>query len=145
MLFTINHKATGYTKQGLPLRRNSVCPAFNPPDIQYVLCVLCLPVRARRQASSWLKKGNTSTNSTMSLRSRFIGALRIEQDLSASDSPMDMLLQRPAREPRPPARLRPGGTYAPEGTEKKPIVFRSRGVMQRPLFIMVKKSIDQGK
>jgi hypothetical protein len=29
-LFTINHKATRYTKQGLPLRRNSVCPAFNP-------------------------------------------------------------------------------------------------------------------
>ncbi|MGM0384196.1 MAG: hypothetical protein ACQEQO_11985 [Thermodesulfobacteriota bacterium] len=51
---------------------------------------------------------------------------------------MDTLLKRPTREPRPPARLRPGGdsvpegrAYAPEGTEKKPIVFRSRGVMQR--------------
>ncbi|MFO8163208.1 MAG: hypothetical protein R6T98_01585 [Desulfatiglandales bacterium] len=48
------------------------------------------------------------------------------------------MLKRPTREPRPPARLRPGGdsvpegrAYAPEGTEKKPIVFRSRGVMQR--------------
>jgi len=37
------------------------------------------------------------------------------------------VLKRPAREPRPPARR----AYAPEGTEKKPIVFRSRGVMQR--------------
>ncbi|MGM0384132.1 MAG: hypothetical protein ACQEQO_11655, partial [Thermodesulfobacteriota bacterium] len=52
---------------------------------------------------------------------------------------MDTLLKRPVREPRPPARLRPGGdsvpegrAYAPEGTEKKPIVFRSRGVMQKP-------------
>ncbi|MFO8163970.1 MAG: hypothetical protein R6T98_05495 [Desulfatiglandales bacterium] len=69
----------------------------------------------------------------MSLRSRFIGAMRIEQN-----SPMDTLLKRPAREPRPPARLRPGGdsapegrAYDPEGTEKKPIVFRSIGVMQR--------------
>ncbi|MFO8163165.1 MAG: hypothetical protein R6T98_01370 [Desulfatiglandales bacterium] len=48
------------------------------------------------------------------------------------------MLKRPAREFRPPARLRPGGdsvpegrAYAPEGTEKKPIVFRSIGVMQR--------------
>ncbi|MGM0383920.1 MAG: hypothetical protein ACQEQO_10565 [Thermodesulfobacteriota bacterium] len=35
---------------------------------------------------------------------------------------MDTLLERPAREPRPPARR----AYAPEGTERKPIVFRSR-------------------
>ncbi|MFO8165008.1 MAG: hypothetical protein R6T98_10815 [Desulfatiglandales bacterium] len=35
----------------------------------------------------------------MSLRSRFIGAMRIEQN-----SPMDSLLKRPTREPRPPAR-----------------------------------------
>ncbi|MFO8163648.1 MAG: hypothetical protein R6T98_03845 [Desulfatiglandales bacterium] len=48
------------------------------------------------------------------------------------------MLKRPTREPRPPARLRPGGdsapegrAYAPEGTEKKPMVFLSRGVMQR--------------
>ncbi|MFO8166065.1 MAG: hypothetical protein R6T98_16210 [Desulfatiglandales bacterium] len=40
---------------------------------------------------------------------------------------MDTLLKRPAREPRPPARR----AYDPEGTEKKPIVFRSIGVMQR--------------
>ncbi|MGM0382745.1 MAG: hypothetical protein ACQEQO_04525 [Thermodesulfobacteriota bacterium] len=47
------------------------------------------------------------------------------------------MLKRPTREPRPPARLRPGGdsvpegrAYALEGTEKKPIFFRSRGVMQ---------------
>jgi len=32
-------------------------------------------------------------------RPRFIGAMRIEQN-----SPMDTLLKRPAREPRPPAR-----------------------------------------
>ncbi|MFO8163810.1 MAG: hypothetical protein R6T98_04680 [Desulfatiglandales bacterium] len=37
------------------------------------------------------------------------------------------VLKRPTREPRPPARR----AYAPEGTEKKPIVFRSIGVMQR--------------
>ncbi|MFO8166043.1 MAG: hypothetical protein R6T98_16100 [Desulfatiglandales bacterium] len=37
------------------------------------------------------------------------------------------MLKRPTREPRPPARR----AYAPEGTEKKPIVFRSIGVMQR--------------
>ncbi|MFO8165720.1 MAG: hypothetical protein ACQEQO_08860 [Thermodesulfobacteriota bacterium] len=37
------------------------------------------------------------------------------------------MLKRPTREARPPAR----GAYAPEGTEKKPIVFRSIGVMQR--------------
>ncbi|MFO8163371.1 MAG: hypothetical protein R6T98_02430 [Desulfatiglandales bacterium] len=61
----------------------------------------------------------------MSLRSRFIGAMRIEQNLSLAGSPMDTLLKRPAREPLPPARR----AYAPEGTEKKPIVFRSRGVM----------------
>ncbi|MFO8164454.1 MAG: hypothetical protein R6T98_07965 [Desulfatiglandales bacterium] len=42
------------------------------------------------------------------------------------NSPMDTLLKRPIREPRPPARR----AYAPEGTEKKSIVFRSRGVMQ---------------
>ncbi|MGM0383789.1 MAG: hypothetical protein ACQEQO_09910 [Thermodesulfobacteriota bacterium] len=48
------------------------------------------------------------------------------------------MLKRPAREPRPPARLRPGGdsapegrAYTPEGTEKKSIVFRSIGIMQR--------------
>ncbi|MFO8163790.1 MAG: hypothetical protein R6T98_04580 [Desulfatiglandales bacterium] len=70
----------------------------------------------------------------MSLRSRFIGAMRRRQDLSLAGSPMDTLLKRPAREPRPPARLRPGGAYAPEGTEKKPIVFRSKGVMQRSQY-----------
>ncbi|MFO8165028.1 MAG: hypothetical protein R6T98_10915 [Desulfatiglandales bacterium] len=31
------------------------------------------------------------------------------------------MLKRPTREPRPPARR----AYAPEGTEKKPIVFRA--------------------
>jgi hypothetical protein len=36
----LNHKCTRYTKQGLPLRGNYVCPAFNPPDIQAFLCVL---------------------------------------------------------------------------------------------------------
>ncbi|MFO8165274.1 MAG: hypothetical protein R6T98_12195 [Desulfatiglandales bacterium] len=41
------------------------------------------------------------------------------------------VLKRPAREPRPPARR----AYAPEGTEKKPIVFRSIGVMQRSLLM----------
>ncbi|MFO8165978.1 MAG: hypothetical protein R6T98_15775 [Desulfatiglandales bacterium] len=53
------------------------------------------------------------------------------------NSPMDTLLKRPTREPWPPARLRPGGdsapegrAYAPERTEKKPIVFRSIGAMQ---------------
>jgi hypothetical protein len=83
-------------------------------------------------------KKDKSTKSTMSLRSRCIGAMRSKQDLSASDSPMDTFLKRPARESRPPARLRPGGTSAPEGracapegTEKKPMVVRSRGVMQR--------------
>ncbi|MFO8164628.1 MAG: hypothetical protein R6T98_08850 [Desulfatiglandales bacterium] len=60
------------------------------------------------------------------------------------NSPMDTLLKRPTREPRPPARLRPGGdsvpegrAYAPEGTDKKPIVFRSKGVMQRsPCYLV---------
>ncbi|MFO8163242.1 MAG: hypothetical protein R6T98_01760 [Desulfatiglandales bacterium] len=40
---------------------------------------------------------------------------------------MDTLLKRSTREPRPPARLRPGGdsapegrTYAPEETKKSP-------------------------
>ncbi|MFO8163131.1 MAG: hypothetical protein ACQEQO_07785 [Thermodesulfobacteriota bacterium] len=33
------------------------------------------------------------------------------------------MLKRPTREPWPPARLCPGGDSAPEGTEKKPIVF----------------------
>jgi len=44
-------KATRYTKQGLPLRRNYVCPAFNPPDIQYLLCLAPLnfyPVKPYR-------------------------------------------------------------------------------------------------
>ncbi|MFO8165058.1 MAG: hypothetical protein R6T98_11065 [Desulfatiglandales bacterium] len=41
------------------------------------------------------------------------------------------MLKRPTREPWPPARR----AYAPEGTEKKPIVFRSRGVMQRSLCL----------
>ncbi|MFO8163251.1 MAG: hypothetical protein R6T98_01805 [Desulfatiglandales bacterium] len=47
------------------------------------------------------------------------------------NSPMDTLLKRPAREPRPPARLRPGGdsvpegrAYAPEGTEEKSILVK---------------------
>ncbi|MFO8163196.1 MAG: hypothetical protein R6T98_01525 [Desulfatiglandales bacterium] len=40
------------------------------------------------------------------------------------------LQKKPAREPRPPARR----AYAPEGTEKKPIVFRSIGVMQSVLY-----------
>ncbi|MGM0382031.1 MAG: hypothetical protein ACQEQO_00840 [Thermodesulfobacteriota bacterium] len=41
------------------------------------------------------------------------------------------VLKRPTREPRPPARR----AYAPEGTEKKPIVFRSIGVMQRSRYV----------
>jgi len=45
----INHKAVRYTKQGMPLRRNCVCPAFNPPDIQYLLCVLCVFVVQKRE------------------------------------------------------------------------------------------------
>jgi len=36
------------------------------------------------------------------------------------------VLKRPTQEPWPPARR----AYAPEGTEKKPIVFRSKGFMQ---------------
>jgi len=46
-------------------------------------------------------------------------------------SPMDTLLKRPAREPWPPARLRPGGdsapeerAYAPEETEEKSILVK---------------------
>ncbi|MGM0382697.1 MAG: hypothetical protein ACQEQO_04280 [Thermodesulfobacteriota bacterium] len=42
------------------------------------------------------------------------------------------MLKRPAREPRPPARR----AYAPEGTEKKPIVCRSIRVMQRSPFML---------
>jgi len=73
----------------------------------------------------------------MSLRSRFNEAMRSGQNLSASGGlPHGHVAEK----------TNPGASaYAPEGTEKKPIVFRSRGVMQRPLFIMVKKSIDQGK
>ncbi|MFO8163401.1 MAG: hypothetical protein R6T98_02580 [Desulfatiglandales bacterium] len=37
------------------------------------------------------------------------------------------MLKRPTREPWPPARR----AYAPEGTEKKPIVFRSRAPRRR--------------
>ncbi|MFO8165082.1 MAG: hypothetical protein R6T98_11185 [Desulfatiglandales bacterium] len=57
------------------------------------------------------------------------GGLRLVEPPArrGQNSPMDTLLKRSAREPRPPARR----AYAPEGTEKKPIVFRSRGVMQR--------------
>ncbi|MFO8163070.1 MAG: hypothetical protein R6T98_00880 [Desulfatiglandales bacterium] len=40
----------------------------------------------------------------MSLKSRFIGAMRIEQNLPLAGSPMDTLLKRPTREPWPPAR-----------------------------------------
>ncbi|MFO8164709.1 MAG: hypothetical protein R6T98_09270 [Desulfatiglandales bacterium] len=47
------------------------------------------------------------------------------------NSPKDTLLKRPTREPRLPARLRPGGdsapegrAYAPEGTEEKPILVK---------------------
>jgi len=43
-----------------------------------------------------------------------------------SDSPMDTLLKRPAREP---------------GTEKKPIVFRSRGVLQRSPIVSCKRPV----
>jgi beta-barrel assembly-enhancing protease len=50
---------------------------------------------------------------------------------------MDTLLKRPAREPRPPAQLRPGGdsapegrAYAPEGTEEKPIVTKEIGIIK---------------
>jgi len=39
---------------------------------------------------------------------------------------MDTLLKRPTREPWPPARR----AYVREGTEKKPMAFRSMGVMQ---------------
>ncbi|MFO8164743.1 MAG: hypothetical protein R6T98_09440 [Desulfatiglandales bacterium] len=45
------------------------------------------------------------------------------------------MLKRPTREPRPPARLRPGGdsapegrAYAPEGSEEKSIIFRLIGL-----------------
>jgi hypothetical protein len=48
-LFTMNHKATRYTKQGLPLRRNYVCPAFNPPDIQSFLRALCVFAVQKRE------------------------------------------------------------------------------------------------
>ncbi|MFO8165690.1 MAG: hypothetical protein R6T98_14310 [Desulfatiglandales bacterium] len=40
------------------------------------------------------------------------------------------MLKRPSQESRPPARR----AYTPEGTEKKPIVFRSIGVMQRSQY-----------
>jgi len=33
----LNQEVTRYTMRGLPLRRNYVCPAFNPPDIQSFL------------------------------------------------------------------------------------------------------------
>ncbi|MGM0382481.1 MAG: hypothetical protein ACQEQO_03170 [Thermodesulfobacteriota bacterium] len=127
--FTINHRAIRYTKQGLPLRRNYVCPAFNPiregryRDSFYdqrsyqlplkmatplsfelsafslkLLCafslacpvkqpaglpdedrgftgeLLCFQLPVADRLPLWFKKGNTSTKSTMSLRSRFIGA-----------------------------------------------------------------------
>ncbi len=81
------------------------------PQGQSLLCVPC---------ALWFKKGNKSTKSTMSLRSRFIGAMRREQN-----SPMDMLLKRPARQPRREL--------------KKPIVFRSIGVMQRSQYIPTNK------
>ncbi|MFO8164362.1 MAG: hypothetical protein R6T98_07500 [Desulfatiglandales bacterium] len=62
----------------------------------------------------------------MSLRSRFIGAMRRGQNLSLAGSPMDTLLKRPTRV---------ASASGPEGTEKKPIVFRSRGVMQRSQIV----------
>ncbi|MFO8164994.1 MAG: hypothetical protein R6T98_10745 [Desulfatiglandales bacterium] len=61
----------------------------------------------------------------MSLRSRFIGAMRRGQNLSAV-SPMDTLLKRPAREPLPPARRE---------LKKSPSSFRSIGVMQRSQIV----------
>ncbi|MFO8166168.1 MAG: hypothetical protein R6T98_16730 [Desulfatiglandales bacterium] len=48
------------------------------------------------------------------------------------------MLKMLTREPPPPARR----AYDPEGTEKKPIVFRSIGVMQRSqLFLLSLLSI----
>jgi hypothetical protein len=41
------------------------------------------------------------------------------------NSPVDMLLKKPAREPRPPAHR----AYAPEGTEEKPILDTKIWVM----------------
>ncbi|MFO8165318.1 MAG: hypothetical protein ACQEQO_06840 [Thermodesulfobacteriota bacterium] len=51
---------------------------------------------------------------------RFIGAMRIEQNLSLAGSPMDSLLKRPAREPWPPAQR----ACAPEGNEEVSTLFR---------------------
>ncbi|MGM0382194.1 MAG: hypothetical protein ACQEQO_01675 [Thermodesulfobacteriota bacterium] len=49
--------------------------------------------------------------------------------------PHGCVTKRPAREPWPPARLRPGGdsapegrAYAPEGSEEKSIIFRLIGL-----------------
>jgi len=58
----------------------------------------------------------------MSLRSRFIGAMRSEQNLSASGGlPHGYVAEKTSTG---------ASASGPEGTEKKPIVFRSRGVMQ---------------
>ncbi|MFO8164675.1 MAG: hypothetical protein R6T98_09095 [Desulfatiglandales bacterium] len=51
---------------------------------------------------------------------RFIGAMRRGQNLSLAGSPMDTLLKRPTRDPRPPARR----AYAPEGTEEVSTLFK---------------------
>ena len=48
------------------------------------------------------------------------------------DSPVDMLLKKPAWEPRPPAHR----AYAPEGTEEKLILDTKIWVMQRSLLII---------
>ncbi|MFO8164747.1 MAG: hypothetical protein R6T98_09460 [Desulfatiglandales bacterium] len=71
----------------------------------------------------------------LSFRNVSVEALRLGEPPArrGQNSPMDTLLKRPTREPRPPARR----AYAPEGTEKKPIVFRSRGVMQRSHFSVI--------
>jgi len=76
----------GEAKKSLYVRRVKRRTYIVSPEGQSLLCV---------PSGLWFKKGNTSTKSTMSLRSRFIGAVRRGQN-----SPMDTVLKRPTREPQ---------------------------------------------
>jgi len=90
MTFLLTHKAQGTQSKDCPLGKTMYVRRLTRRTYNLSFAPF---------ASLRFKKGNRSTKSRMSLRSRFIGAMRIEQN-----SPMDTLLKRPAREPRPPAR-----------------------------------------
>jgi len=110
-LSKINHKDTKDTKQGLPLRRNNVCPSFNPPDIQSFLRALCVFAVQKKEISQRIQQCSWDPD--------------LSGQCGGGKTPLWIRCWKD----------QPGSL----GTEKKPIVFRSIGVMQSVMCLQYLK------